>query len=120
MWEKIIIASISSTVTGIVAFLLGMRRTRAEIKKTEIEALKGALEIWQKTVDELRCEVNQLRQNNNELQERISELSDDNNKLRNEISRLRYMNNKIIRLFEIINPHNLDEIKKEVRNIKHE
>lgn len=124
MWEKIIIASVSSTVTGIVAFLLGMRRTRAEVKKTEIEALKGALEIWQKTVDELRLEIEQLKGNNAVLQGEIISLRDDNGKLRCEISRLRYLNNRIIKLIENLTPHNFEqvtqEIKQEIKNIKNE
>lgn len=120
MWEKVIIGSASSVVTGIVAYLLGMRRSRAETKKTEIEALKGALDIWQKTVEELRCEVNQLRQNNQELENRISLLSEDNQKLRNEITRLRYLNNRIIKLFELITPHNIEDIRNELKNLKTE
>lgn len=81
-----VILQLAGTFASVtIAYFLGRKKNRAEVRKleaaatvNELEATEKAVAIWRGLAEELRSEVEQLRELVNELRDEIDELKAQN------------------------------------------
>lgn len=85
---EIIISGVMSLVTGLVGFLFGLRKSKADAKHVELENVEKAVTIWRGLAEQLQTKVIGL-----EL--KVNELQCENRRLHDEISKMHQMVSKM-------------------------
>ena len=103
--RQIIIPYLSEAITALVAAFAGWfftrRKSRAESDKSELDVVEEAIKIWREIAQDLKKE--------------IQELKEENKLLKHEVSRIRVLNNKIFKALDKLNIENFGEVIKELR-----
>ncbi len=86
--------------TNILSYILGKRQVKATVRKTEaeaklneVEAVETAVAIWRQLAQDLKTESNALKSEITELRILVKELRLENEKLRAEIIELKKTRN---------------------------
>ena len=102
--RQIIIPYLSEAITALVAAFAGWfftrRKSRAESDKSELDVVEEAIKTWREIAQDLKKE--------------IQELKEENRLLKHEVSRIRVLNRKIFKALDKLNIENFSDVIKEL------
>lgn len=75
--DTLITTGLVSFVATIVGYLFGSRRSQAETDKIVLENVKGILDVYTSTIEDLKKEVGELKQEIKEYKECIDKLESE-------------------------------------------
>lgn len=78
-WSTLLISSVSSLVT----YFIGLRKSRKEIESITLINLEKSLEIYKSMIDDLTGRINTLNKQVKELNDKVDELMLENTQLKN-------------------------------------
>lgn len=102
-WRDRLSEIILSTITALVVWALSFRKTKKELQKSELELVKEAISIWQKTAED--------------FQKSHKQIVNDIEILRKENRRLNSAVVKLTKALQRFDPDLATEINNEVHNI---
>ena len=77
-WSTLLISSVSSVIT----YFIGLRKSRKEIESITLINLEKSLEIYKSMIDDLTGRINQLNIQVKTLNDKVDELMEENYKLK--------------------------------------
>ncbi len=77
-----ILTIVASTITGVVTFLVGLRKARREVESLGLENISKSLEIYNHIISGLKEEIIELSGKVKELEDKIDFLSAENQSLK--------------------------------------
>ena len=77
-----ILLFISNTLTAIVAWFLGKKKSDAETDNIVLKNLENSVLIYSQIINDLKKEIEGLNQKIQQLEEKIDELHEENKKLK--------------------------------------
>lgn len=77
-----IITFLSSSVTGVVTFLLGLKKGKAETEGMLLENLEKSISIYQVIINDMREEIKALNTKIDELEKKVESLLFENTELK--------------------------------------
>lgn len=80
--EQILTILGSGTVTGIVGYFAGKRRTNAETDNVVLLNLEKSVQIYKDIIDDLKTQIGKLNSKIEELENKIDELYAENRQLK--------------------------------------
>jgi len=61
MNDNIVITAVFSFISTIVGYVVGSRKTNAETDRLVLDNMKGVIEVYTQTIDDLKNEVQELK-----------------------------------------------------------
>ena len=77
-WNTLLISSVSSVIT----YFIGLRKSRKEIESITLINLEKSLEIYKSMIDDLTGRINQLNAQVKELNDKVDDLMTENHNLK--------------------------------------
>lgn len=73
---------IASSITGIVTFFLGVRKTKKEIESMALDNLEKSIGVYGLIIEDLKQEITELLKKVDDLENKIDELKIENQQLK--------------------------------------
>lgn len=73
---------IFTSVTGVLTFILGHRRGKAETEGVLLQNLEKSIDIYQTIIEDMKEEVQQLRTKIEKLEHKVEDLLKENHELK--------------------------------------
>ena len=75
--DNIVITAIFTFISSLVGFFVGSRKNNAETDRIVLENMKGVIEVYTQTIEDLKHEVQELKEDIKEYQSCINKLEDE-------------------------------------------
>jgi len=85
--DNIIITAIFSFIATIVGFIFGSRKNQAETDKIVLENVKGILDVYTKTIEDLKDEVSELKKEIKEYKSCIDKMEKELNTFKKQMNK---------------------------------
>jgi len=85
--DNIIITAIFSFIATIVGFIFGSRKNQAETDKIVLENVKGILDVYTKTIEDLKEEVSELKKEIKEYKSCIDKMEKELNTFKKQMNK---------------------------------
>ena len=96
-WMTLIIALGSSLASSGATWFFSKKQYNAQVKNQDITNIDAAADVWQKVIDNLKQQVNELLTETKALREENISLKDEMEKLREDLQKLKLETKKIAR-----------------------
>jgi len=80
--DNTILALITSSITGVVTFFVGVAKTRKELEGMALNNVEKSLDIYSVIIDDLKGQIKELLVKVNELEEKVDSLTKENHELK--------------------------------------
>jgi septal ring factor EnvC (AmiA/AmiB activator) len=81
LWTDTMREIITTIIAALIAYVVGFKKNKTEVKSSELDTVQKAIAIWQKTAEDLQSETQQMRLE-------ITMIRKENNRLNNAIAKL--------------------------------
>ena len=75
--DNIVITAIFTFISSLVGFFVGSRKNNAETDRIVLENMKGVIEVYTQTIEDLKHEVQELKEDIKEYKSCINKLEDE-------------------------------------------
>jgi predicted RNase H-like nuclease (RuvC/YqgF family) len=75
--DNIVITAIFSFVSTLIGYFVGSRKNNAETDRIVLENMKGVIEVYTQTIDDLKHEVSEMKAEIKEYKSCINKLEDE-------------------------------------------
>jgi len=75
--DNIVITAIFSFVSTLIGYFVGSRKNNAETDRIVLENMKGVIEVYTQTIDDLKREVSEMKAEIKEYKSCINKLEDE-------------------------------------------
>jgi len=80
--DNTILALITSSITGVVTFFVGVAKTKKELEGMALNNVEKSLDIYSVIIDDLKGQIKELLVKVNELEEKVDSLTKENHELK--------------------------------------
>ena len=80
--DNTILALITSSITGVVTFFIGVAKTKKELEGMALNNVEKSLDIYSVIIDDLKNQIKDLLVKVDELEDKIEELRKENHQLK--------------------------------------
>ena len=87
MIDENLITFISSTVTGVVSYIIGNKRAKKELENQTLVNMEKSIEIYNTIIEDLKGEIESLLKKVDELEKKIDNLKKENDELKDMLAR---------------------------------
>jgi len=80
--DNTILALITSSITGVVTFFVGVAKTKKELEGMALNNVEKSLDIYSVIIEDLKGQIKELLVKVNELEEKVDSLTKENHELK--------------------------------------
>jgi peptidoglycan hydrolase CwlO-like protein len=80
--DNIFITFITSTITGIITFFVGVQRSKKEVEGLSLQNLEKSIEVYNIIIQDLKGQLSELLEKVDNLEKKIDELVKENDELK--------------------------------------